>query len=145
MKDKLEIEAEVRSLELVHSVVEDAHYKASTFYVSKALEWVLNDNAENQPAKMMADDYKNRETRPPTRHSTAKVPGDKDLEKPENPLSAPSGRIMEIEGERFIIPPFQWREPGPDEQVHEWLKWFVGALQDYVKEVFGQVKVKNEK
>jgi len=137
MKDKLEIEAEVRSLELVHSVVEDAHYQATTFYVTKALEWVLSDNAENQPAKLLADDYKKRET-------TTKSPVAKPVEQPANPMSAPTGRIMEIEGERFLIPPFQWRDPGPDEQVTDWLKWFVGALKEYVKEVFGQVKVKDE-
>ena len=143
MKDKLEIEAEIRSLELVHSVVEDAHYKASTFYVKEALDWVLIESTERAPAAMMAEDYKNRETRPPARHSTAKTPGD--MGKPGNPLSAPSSIIMEIEGERFLVPPFQWRDPGKDEEVYDWLKWFVGALQVYVKEVFGQVKVKDEK
>lgn len=147
MKNVGVIEDEIRALNLVRSVVDDPAFDQALDFVTLALNWVIEDTSQDNPSKLIADQYKDR---------AKKVVSIDDMRASPNPdlmevgadRTAPvsQGKVtlmMEIDGNRFVVPPFVWRELDPEnDKLHEYLLEFVQNLKTYVENVFGQVTVK---
>jgi len=145
-RDNEAIESELNSLNLVKSVVQDPFYERSIEFVIQTLGWVLDSNSSESPSKNIASQYKDREAKPQPPKLPPNITQKAGKAPPEPTVSQPTVTIvMEIDGDRFIVPPFPFREPRDDnENVAVYLKDFVETLKAYVENVFGQVTVKEE-
>lgn len=144
MKDVLVIEAEIKALNLVKSVVDDAAFEQSLDFVTLALNWAIEDESKDNPSTLIADSYKDRRKFPPSLVESLDDMKGSDKPDPRAPVS--QGKVtllMEIDGNRFVVPPFPWRDLDEENDLlHEYLKEFVDNLKTYVENVFGQVTVK---
>jgi hypothetical protein len=140
MKGMDAIEAEIKALNLVRSVVDDAAFEQALDFVTLALSWVIEEESKDNPSTLIADQYKDRRKFPPSLDDM------KASDKPTLVAPVSQGKVtllMEIDGNRFVVPPFPWRDLDEENDLlHEYLKEFVENLKTYVENVFGQVTVK---
>ena len=142
-----DIEDEIKALNLVKSVVQDPVYQRAIEFVIQTLGWVLDADSKDFPSKNIAEQFaEERASGDGYKFDAQKPEKEKTLPPAGAAVSAsPVTFVMEIDGDRFVVPPFPWRELDENNDLlHEYLKEFVENLKTYVGNVFGQVNVSRE-
>ena len=140
MKQLDVVENELTRLRLLKSVVSDGPYGVAIDFMVTALHWVVEESSQDDPSSLLAEQYRESVEKPVERVEKPDPPENILIKNEKIISSSQAGTVMKLKAGEFILPPFPFRMPAGDENAPDYLKWFVGELETYVKNVFGQVE-----